>query len=97
MEIQHKSMEYGGSFFAEKNGKRIANMTYTFENPAVMVINHTEVEPSLREQNKGLQLVNEAIAFARENKIKIKASCSFAKAVFDKHADKYKNIIFEKI
>lgn len=47
MDIQHKQTGNNGSFFAESNGKTVAEMTYTLEND-IMTIGHTESAPELK-------------------------------------------------
>ncbi|RYF66327.1 MAG: N-acetyltransferase, partial [Cytophagaceae bacterium] len=54
MEIQHKTYEnHEGRFYVEKDGKRLALMTYSIQEPDTMTILHTEVDDELRGQNMG--------------------------------------------
>ena len=91
MDIQHKQTGNNGSFFAESNGKVVAEMTYSLDIDT-MTIDHTEAAPELKGQNAGTQLLNTAVQFARDNGYKIIAVCPFVRSVFTKHADKYKDI-----
>lgn len=93
MDIQHNQSGNNGSFFVETDNRLLAKMVYSINDPAVVVIEHTEVDPSLRGKNIGLQLVNKAVSFAREHQLKIKANCSFAKKIFVKHPEEYKGIL----
>ena len=95
MDIQHKQYEKNGSFFVESEGKKLAKLSYSFKTPEILTIEHTVVDPSLRGKNVGLQLVNKAVDFARENKLTIIAECPFAKTVFEKHPDVYNDILFK--
>jgi hypothetical protein len=95
MDIQHKQYEKNGSFFVESEGKKLAKLSYSSEKPGVIVIEHTIVDPSLRGKNIGLQLVNKAVDFARENKVKIIAECPFAKTVFERHPDEYNDVLYK--
>jgi len=94
MDIQHRHSENNGSFFVENDNKTIAEIVYSLTNPAIMVIEHTEVDPSLKGKNIGLKLVNKAVFFAKENGMKIKAVCPFARSVFEKFPDKYNDILY---
>ena len=94
MKIQHVQSGINGSFFAEAEGKTVARMTYSFENPSVMVIEHTVVDPSLRGKNIGQQLIKKAVSFAVENGVKIKPECPFVRSVFERHPEEYKDIIY---
>ncbi len=82
--IQHEHPDHKGAFFIEKDGKRLAEMTYVTAGEKNIIIDHTEVSDALRGQGAGAQLVAAAVAYARENGIKIRPLCPFAKAVFDK-------------
>ena len=83
MEIQKKRTESGGEFFIEENGKQIALMTYKKSGDGVMTIDHTEVDPNLRGEGIGEDLIAEGVKFARENNLKIVPTCPFAKKVID--------------
>ncbi|CAN5290632.1 GNAT family N-acetyltransferase [soil metagenome] len=84
LQVQHKKPDNKGSFYIEKDGKRVAEMTYVMAGEANMIIDHTEVSDALRGQGAGAEMVAAAVVYARENGIKIRPLCPFAKAVFDK-------------
>ena len=69
-----------GAFYIEQNGEPLAEMTYTIEK-GKMVINHTEVDKSLRGKNIAHQLVEHGVEYAREQQLKITPVCEYAKAV----------------
>lgn len=94
MDILQKKEGNNGSFFVQINNKTVAKMTYTLENPSIMIIDHTEVDLSLRGQNIAMELVNKAVSFAREHSLKIKPVCQYVHSVFMKHPEDYKNIIY---
>jgi uncharacterized protein len=87
MLIQQQEENGKGKFFAEVEGRELAEMTYTMPAPDKMIIDHTEVSDELRGKNVGLQLVNQAVEYARANNIKIIPLCPFAKSVFDRKAE----------
>lgn len=84
MEIQHLEKNNKGLFFIREDGKRLAEMTYSRASESMIIIDHTEVSETLKGKGVGLQLVMEAVKYARENQQKILPLCPFAKSVFDK-------------
>lgn len=89
MDVKQKDNGEKGIFFIEADNevssdKTIAEMTYVYEGKEKIIINHTEVDPSLKGKGVGKLLVLNAVEFARSKNIKILPLCSFAKSVFDK-------------
>lgn len=93
MNIQHESLGNKGIFFIEQEGKRLAEMTYVWAGDTRIIIDHTEVDTSLKGLGVGKKLVAEAVTFARNKKIKIMPLCPFAKNVFDKESS-YADVLF---
>lgn len=87
MEIQHQTDGHRGSFFIEKEGKRLAAMVYVMAGPQKMIIEHTEVDESLKGQGAGVRLLEQLVEFVRKEKIKVIPLCPFAKATFRKRED----------
>ena len=92
MQIQRDEHGRRGAFFIERDGEWVAEMSYTKVRPDVIVIDHTEVDKSLRGQGIGQQLVREAVGFARANNLKIRARCPYVRNVLDETAE-YNDII----
>lgn len=84
MEIQFENNNSKGSFFVEKDGERLAEMTFSMAGEKLMIIDHTEVSDKLRGTGTGARLVATAVEHARKTGIKILPLCPFAKSVFDK-------------
>jgi len=84
MQIQHESSETKGTFFIEKDGKRIAEMTYSKAGETRIIIDHTEVSDEGRGQGLGKKLVTAGVEFARQKDLKIMPLCPFAKAIIQK-------------
>jgi hypothetical protein len=93
MLIQHKQEASKGSFYVAEENNVLAEMTYTMASPELMIIDHTEVDDALRGKNVGYQLVNTAVAYARNNHIKILPLCPFAKSVFDKKKEAFADVL----
>lgn len=85
MEIKFESSDSKGAFYIEGNGRRIAESTFSRAGINRIIIDHTEVDSTLKGLGVGLKLIEAAIAYARENDIKILPLCPFAKSVFDKN------------
>jgi hypothetical protein len=83
--IQHKEENNKGNFYIENDGNIIAEMTYSKAGTEKLIIDHTEVDVSLKGQGVGLQLVEAGVAYARTHNLKIIPLCSFANAMFKRH------------
>lgn len=62
-------------------------MVYVMAGPKKMIIEHTEVDESLRGQGIGLLLLERLVEFVREEEIKVIPLCPFAKAQFKERED----------
>lgn len=79
--MENKHIEKGGrgAFLIRGDDReRLAEMTYTTVGTTGFIIDHTEVDDSLRGQGIGDKLLADAVAYARENGLKIFATCPFA-------------------
>lgn len=87
MEIKHEFDGRKGSFFVEEGAKRIAEMVYVMAGTKKMIIEHTEVDESLKGQGVGVKLLEALVEFVRKEEIKVIPLCPFAKATFKKRTD----------
>ena len=79
MDIKHVETGGRGAFLIRnEEGGRVAEMTYFNSGDSAFTIDHTEVDPSLRGQGVAERLLDEAVRHARDNKLKIHATCRFA-------------------
>lgn len=78
MEIRKIERGGRGAFVIREGGKRLAEMTYVNVGETGFIIDHTEVDESLRGQKVGDKLLAEAVKYAREKGLKIYATCPFA-------------------
>jgi predicted GNAT family acetyltransferase len=84
MVVQHKQNGSGGKFFIQDGHEdTLAALIYDQTSPGTMVIEHTEVDKTLRGRDIGDQLISKAVEFARSQNLKILPVCSFARAVFE--------------
>ena len=91
MDINHESSGHRGAFVIERDGKRLAEMTYTVAGSRV-IIDHTTVDDALRGSGAGRQLVEAAVLWARNDSKKLLPLCPFAKSVFDKTPE-YRDVL----
>ena len=81
--IEHEHTGHRGAFFVEEEGKRLAELTYTVAGSKV-ILDHTDVDDSLRGTGTGRKLVAAAVDWAREEDVRLMPLCPFARSVFDK-------------
>lgn len=92
MQIQREEHGRKGAFFIDEDGEWVAEMTYTKSGDGQITIDHTEVDEKLRGEGIGEDLVKAAVNHARENGLKIKLACPYAKTVFDRKPE-YKDVL----
>jgi predicted GNAT family acetyltransferase len=81
--IEHEQQGHRGAFFVEEEGKRLAELTYTVAGSRV-ILDHTDIDDSLRGTGTGRKLVAAAVDWAREEEVRLLPLCPFARSVFDK-------------
>jgi uncharacterized protein len=81
--IAHEHDGHRGAFFVERDGERLAEMTYTVAGSRV-IIDHTDVDERLRGTGTGAKLVQAAVEWARKENVLLMPLCPFARSVFDK-------------
>ena len=84
--IEHEEADAKGAFFMASGGQRIAEMTYSRTNATMVIVDHTEVDPSRGGQGLGRALLGALVDWARTKGTKVVPQCPFAKAQFDKDA-----------
>lgn len=79
MDIKHHERSGNGVFLIRnEDGKRVAEMTYVMTGDSAFTIDHTEVDEELRGKGVAKSLLAEAVKYAREKNLKIRAMCPFA-------------------
>jgi predicted GNAT family acetyltransferase len=94
MEIKRDEHGKKGAFYIEENGEWLAEMTYFKSGGNEITIDHTEVDERLRGENIGEDLLAEAVKYARENGLKIKATCPYAHKVLA-HTPEYADVFLK--
>ena len=94
-EIRHLQEGKRGAFAYFIDGKLLAEMVYIMYSAKRMIIEHTEVDESLKGQNIGKRLLESLVHFVREHEIKVVPYCPFAKAMLEKTLE-WQDILEEK-
>ncbi|WP_062228303.1 GNAT family N-acetyltransferase [Aureimonas frigidaquae] len=97
MDIKHEDHGRGGLFVTGEGDQR-AELTYS---PAGLqqdawVFDHTYVPESLRGQGIAEKLLDYAVDFARQKGKKVVPACSYVRAQFERHPDKYADLATEE-
>lgn len=87
MDIQNSFDGSKGKFSISSEKGMLAEMTYVMSTPHLMIIDHTEVSPTLKGQGVGARLVKAGVDHARANGVKIIPLCPFAKKEFERHPE----------
>ncbi len=95
MKIKQSTSELPERFEAIDQDKLAGFMTYHWEQPRLMIIDHTEVGPEYGGQGVGKKLVLGAVMDAREKGYQIFPVCEFAKSVFDRKPE-LQDVLFKK-
>jgi len=65
-------------------GQMLGEMTFSRARDDLIIIDHTEVDDSLRGQKGGLRLFEGMVVWARETNTSIMSTCPFANAMFER-------------
>ena len=84
MNILHKNNDSKGAFYIQPEEIQLAEMTYYWSGERETTIDHTEVKEALKGQGAAKRLVEAAVIWARENKVKIVPVCPYAKSTLEK-------------
>ena len=82
--IEHEETGHRGAFFVVKDGKRVAELTYSRANATLVIIDHTTVADELAGKGMGRKLLDAAMKWAHETSTKITMTCPYASAQFAK-------------
>jgi len=85
MEITHKDDGKKGRWRAMEGDVEAGLMTYVWAGDDNFIIDHTIGNPDFK--GVGIKLLDEAVAYARQNNKKIIPLCPFAKKMFDRKED----------
>ncbi len=87
MEIKEQKSGKKGEFYIEENSDRVATIQYFDSADDQITVYHTEVDASLRGQGVGEDLVERVVKYARDENLKIVATCPYARKLIEEKAD----------
>jgi uncharacterized protein len=79
--IEREELNGVHEFVLRIDGERHGHLEFTRPGVGVLHIDYVEVSPELRGRGLGLQLVQKAVAFAKDAKLRVVPMCSYARAV----------------
>ena len=82
--IRHAEQGDRGTFLMERDGERVAELTYRLEGNGRATLDHTYVSPVLRGEGVAMHLVEAAVDWARRSGTKLTPTCSYARAAFER-------------
>lgn len=95
MKILHEDDGREGRFFIRSLDYDMAEIAYRWMSDGRILIDHTEVDESLKGQGIGRQLLDRVVGLAREKQVLIWPVCPFAKATMEKEAQ-YRDVLWVK-
>lgn len=81
-------------YIGESQDKAKAMITWVPSISGVIIIEHTVVDPELAGQGVGKQLVDKVVKMAREENLKIIATCKFARETLQ-GSEKYRDLLHQ--
>lgn len=93
IEIQHTGNEKKGLFYYQLDQHKLAEMVYVMAGPDKMIIEHTDVDPSLKGQGIGKKLLEALVEYVRSKNMKVIPLCPFANATFQKMKE-WQDVLF---
>lgn len=82
--IEREEINGAHQFVLRLDGERYGFLKFTQPDVGVMRIEYVEVSAELRGSGLGQQLVEQAVAFAREAGLRLVPVCSYARAVIER-------------
>jgi uncharacterized protein len=80
-----------GAFYIMDGEERIAEMLLSISGKDMNVY-HTEVAPKAEGKGLAKRMLNEMVAYARKNNLKVIALCPYVHAQFTGHPDEYADV-----
>ena len=86
LEFSHEDADGRGGVYVTLDGERLGEQTYQRLDDRHVVIDHTAVDKKLQGKGVARRLLDENVAWARRTNTRIRATCPYAKAQFEKDA-----------
>lgn len=82
--IEREELNGVHEFVLRINGERLGFLEFTRPDAGMMRIEYVEVDPELRGSGVARQLVEKAVAFAKENQLRVVPICGYARSVIER-------------
>lgn len=82
--IEREALNGVDEFVLRLDGERFGFLEFTRTDAGVLRIEYVEVDEDLRGSGLGLQLVQKAVAFAKDSGLKVVPICGYARAVMER-------------
>ncbi|OON67199.1 GNAT family N-acetyltransferase [Hymenobacter sp. CRA2] len=90
MHVQHQSEDQ--TFYLTSHGYE-GELAYSLPEDGVVDFQHTYVDEGLRGKGAGEALAKEALAWARAEKLRVRASCPYVAQFVQKHQGEYQDLL----
>ena len=81
--VTHRPAVAGGQFHLQHGDRRVGYLDYSLSGDT-MRIHYVEVDPALRGTGLGRRLIDEAVAWARQERRRIVPICGYARSVLQR-------------
>lgn len=83
-EVAFSEHDARGAFYIQRDGRRIAEMTFVRDGRSRARFTHTYVVPELRGHGVAGLLLHAAVAWARRSGVRIEPECSYVHDAFER-------------
>ena len=95
MEIKQTNTATNGQFEAIEGIAQAGLLTYHWDTPQKLVVEHTEANPAFSGRGVGRELVMAAVAYARAQQVKIVPLCPYARKLFQQD-ETIRDVLFKE-
>ena len=90
-----RDLEHQRIALVDENGKEVGKVMVYVEY-GIVTLNHTQLDPCLKGTGLGIRLIDDAVAYTKENNFKINALCPYAKKMLERNKERYGEDILAK-
>jgi len=97
MEVKHRENAHRGSFYVEENNLVLAELTYSYAGKDKLILDQTKISAILEEDNIKETLLEAAINYVRQKKLKIVPLCPISKILIENKSEYHDVLIPKKL
>lgn len=91
--VEHIEQDDQGEFFLFQNEEKIGQITYEKFKSGRLIIQHIEVIELLSGLGLAKVLLDSLVYYARENSLKLRSICPYAKKMFIENPNEYRDVL----